>query len=290
MKKTNSDVAGLLVIDKPAGLTSHDIVARTRRELKTRRVGHAGTLDPMATGVLVLGVGRATKLLPFIVGTEKEYLATIRLGASTTTDDAEGEVTEHTGAKSSDLAGLPEAIAKLTGAILQVPAAVSAIKVDGKRAYARVRAGEEVELKARPVTVSVFETLGEPREEAGDFVDLDVRVVCSAGTYIRALARDMGQMLGTGGHLVALRRTRVGCFTLAQASDSLQSMEEVIERLYPEEILVSPDEAMRFAHGVAPRRETLAEAEFYRVNADKTLGLVRRDGNQLKPAFIINPA
>ena len=203
--------SGLVVVDKPAGLTSHDVVARLRRILRTRKVGHAGTLDPMATGVLVCGVGRGTKLLGHLALDTKAYTATIRLGASTTTDDAEGSTIS-----TADAAGVPDAaiaagITALTGDIAQVPSSVSAIKVDGQRAYARVRAGEDVVLPARPVTVSAFTLLA----RRGD--DLDVVVECTSGTYVRALARDLGAALGVGGHLTALRRTRVGPFVLDHA-------------------------------------------------------------------------
>ncbi|MPV87093.1 tRNA pseudouridine(55) synthase TruB [Georgenia ruanii] len=217
---------GLLVVDKPQGWTSHDVVARTRRLAATKKVGHAGTLDPMATGVLVLGVGRATRLLTYLVGADKEYTATVRLGQTTLTDDAEGEVTATPGAGpllwagAVDCAALERALAALRGPISQVPSAVSAIKVDGRRAYARVRQGEEVALAARAVTIHSLEVTAPPRavEVSGAVVvDVDVDVVCSSGTYVRALARDLGTALGTGGHLTALRRTRVGPFTLAQA-------------------------------------------------------------------------
>jgi tRNA pseudouridine55 synthase len=210
--------SGILLVDKPQGWTSHDIVARTRRLAGTRKVGHAGTLDPMATGLLIVGLNSSTRLLTYIVGTDKEYLATIRLGATTTTDDAEGDVVEEAApdavAAVADDA-IRSGIADLTGEIEQVPSSVSAIKVDGKRAYARVRAGEEVVLKARPVTVSEFELLDVRRLPAA--IDLDVRVVCSSGTYIRSLARDLGAALGVGGHLTALRRTRVGSFRVEDA-------------------------------------------------------------------------
>ena len=205
------DPSGLVVVDKPGGLTSHDVVARLRRILRTRKVGHAGTLDPMATGVLVCGVGRGTKLLGHLALDTKAYTATIRLGATTTTDDAEGEVVATADASAVGDSDIAAGIAALTGPILQVPSSVSAIKVDGRRAYARVRAGEEVVLPPRPVTVSAF-TLVERRG-----ADLDVAVECSSGTYVRALARDLGAALGVGGHLTALRRTRVGPFRLDHA-------------------------------------------------------------------------
>ncbi|NUS45910.1 MAG: tRNA pseudouridine(55) synthase TruB [Mycobacteriaceae bacterium] len=196
-------------------MTSHDVVSRCRRLLGTRKIGHAGTLDPMATGVLVLGVERATKMLGLLSLTTKSYDATIRLGRTTTTDDAEGEVLSTASAAHVADEAVAAGVAALTGDIQQVPATVSAIKVDGKRAYARHRAGEEVRLAARPVTVSRFDVLA--RRDEGELVDLDVTVECSSGTYIRALARDLGADLGVGGHLTALRRTRVGPFTLAHA-------------------------------------------------------------------------
>src|SRR5690348_13661264 len=217
---------GLLVVDKPAGWTSHDVVARARRLCGTRRVGHAGTLDPMATGVLVLGVERGTKRLTFLVGCDKSYAATIRLGMATLTDDAEGETTQALGV--DDLpaleAALPAAVAALTGDIQQVPSSVSAIKVKGVRSYTRVRQGDEVDLPARPVTVSRFDVLsvrpGTATVEVGppiDVVDVEVEVDVSSGTYVRALARDLGEALGVGGHLTALRRTAVGPYDLSVA-------------------------------------------------------------------------
>ncbi|AEI12576.1 tRNA pseudouridine(55) synthase TruB [Cellulomonas gilvus] len=210
---------GFVVVDKLQGLTSHDVVARMRRLAGTRKVGHAGTLDPMATGVLVVGIGRATKLLTYVVGADKEYRATIRLGVTTTTEDAEGDVVAVVDAGHVTLQDVAAAARTLTGAVLQVPSAVSAIKVDGRRAYARVRDGEEVVLAARPVTVHEFE-VGPARSSAVDghaVLDVDVRVVVSSGTYVRALARDLGAALGVGGHLTALRRTRVGGYLLSEA-------------------------------------------------------------------------
>lgn len=216
--------SGLLLIDKPEGWTSHDVVAKSRSIAGTRRVGHAGTLDPMATGLLVLGINSATKLLTFIVGESKTYIATIRLGASTITDDRESEYTAvATGemVKRVNLDLIREAMASLTGEIMQVPSSVSAIKVNGERAYALVRGGEEVKLAPRAVTVSRFEMLGDPRlvaEAGNDFIDIDVIVDCSSGTYIRALARDLGEKVGVGGHLTALRRTRVGGYDISMAT------------------------------------------------------------------------
>jgi tRNA pseudouridine55 synthase len=207
--------SGILLVDKPQGVTSHDVVARARRLLSTRKVGHAGTLDPMATGLLLLGVDSATRLLTYLVGLDKEYTATIRLGVATDTDDAEGEVVATRVASGVTDAAITAGIGELTGAIVQVPSTFSAIKVDGRRAYDRARSGEQVQLSARPVTIHAFELLASRRD--GDAVDLDVRVACSSGTYIRALARDLGTGLGVGGHLTALRRTRVGPFAVADA-------------------------------------------------------------------------
>ncbi|MEO3935594.1 tRNA pseudouridine(55) synthase TruB [Dermatophilaceae bacterium Soc4.6] len=219
---------GLLVVDKPAGWTSHDVVAKARWVCGTRKVGHAGTLDPLATGVLVLGIGRATKLLTYLVGCDKAYTATIRLGQATVTDDAEGEVTATASAAGVTEASVRAGIAALTGAIQQVPSSVSAIKVDGKRSYARVRGGEAVALASRPVRVSRFGVLALRADDALDVLDVDVDVEVSSGTYVRALARDLGAALGVGGHLTALRRTRVGRFGLdvAQPLDRLVALAE----------------------------------------------------------------
>jgi tRNA pseudouridine55 synthase len=241
---------GLLVVDKPGGWTSHDVVGRIRRLAQTRKVGHAGTLDPMATGVLVLGIGRATRLLGHLALTDKAYAATIRLGATTVTDDAEGEVVEVRDASAVTDDALAAAMRALTGRLSQVPSSVSAVKVDGVRSYARVRAGEAVELRAREVTVARFELL----ERRGD--DLDVAVECSSGTYVRALARDLGAALGVGGHLTALRRTRVGAFglevaqTLEQAAEGLAvvPLDAAVGAAFPRRELTA-DEAVALSYG-----------------------------------------
>ncbi|MFD4634877.1 tRNA pseudouridine(55) synthase TruB [Streptomyces sp. NPDC058284] len=229
-KSSTTTPDGLVIVDKPSGFTSHDVVAKMRGIAKTRRVGHAGTLDPMATGVLVLGVERATKLLGHLALTEKEYLGTIRLGQNTLTDDAEGEITSSADASKVTRAGIDAGIAELSGDIMQVPSKVSAIKIDGKRSYARARKGEEFEIPARPVTVSAF-TVYDIREAVAEdgtpVLDLVVSVVCSSGTYIRALARDLGAGLGVGGHLTALRRTRVGPYKLDAAKTLDQLQEEL---------------------------------------------------------------
>jgi tRNA pseudouridine55 synthase len=215
--------SGLVVVDKPGAMTSHDVVARVRRLAGTSKVGHAGTLDPMATGVLVLGVERATRLLGHLMLTEKAYDATVRLGVATTTDDAEGEVTAAASTSGLDEATVRAAAAEFVGTIEQVPSAVSAVKVDGKRAYARVRAGEDVVLEPR--TVTVHELVVRDVRPAGETTDVDVSVRCSSGTYIRAIARDLGAALGVGGHLTALRRTSVGPYDLSVAR-TLESLAE----------------------------------------------------------------
>lgn len=207
--------SGLVVVDKAGGMTSHDVVARVRRLAGTRKVGHAGTLDPMATGVLVLGVERATRLLGHLMLTEKAYDATVRLGQRTTTDDAEGELVARASAAGLGPDAVRAAFATQVGDIEQVPTAVSAIKIDGKRAYALAREGVEVELKARPVTI--HELVVHEVRHAGDAVDVDISVRCSSGTYVRAIARDVGELLGVGGHLTALRRTAVGPYGLGVA-------------------------------------------------------------------------
>lgn len=210
--------SGILLVDKPAGMTSHDVVSRTRRALGTRKVGHAGTLDPMATGLLILGIGPSTRLLTWVVGVDKTYETTIRLGAASSTDDAEGELGPVADAPALAAATderIAAGVAALTGDILQRPSSVSAIKVDGKRAYARVREGEEVVLPPRAVTVSRFAVTGIERGDG--FIDVRAVVDCSSGTYIRALARDLGESLDIGGHLTALRRTKVGPFLVTDA-------------------------------------------------------------------------
>jgi tRNA pseudouridine55 synthase len=257
------EASGLVIVDKPGGMTSHDVVARVRRLAGTKKVGHAGTLDPMATGVLVIGVEKATRLLGYLTLTEKEYAATIRLGQSTSTDDAEGEITGGASAADVPAETLAQAIAGLTGDIQQVPPAVSAIKVDGQRAYRLTRAGAAPELKARPVTVYEFTVTGTRRVKGagpggtgGGMLDVDATVRCSSGTYIRALARDLGAALGTGGHLTRLRRTRVGSYRIedARTLEQLAGRFEVLPlaqaaaAAFPSRTLTA-DEAHRLAHG-----------------------------------------
>lgn len=243
---------GLIVVDKPGGLTSHDVVARVRRLARTRRVGHGGTLDPMATGVLVIGVGRATRLLTYVIGAGKSYTATIRLGQATVTDDAEGDVIASTPAEQVTDDAIRAALAALTGEVDQVPSAVSAIKIDGQRAYKRVREGESVDLPARRVTISRLGVRTIRRNEP-DVVDVDVEVICSSGTYVRAIARDAGLALGVGGHLTALRRTAVGGFTLAEAATL-----DDLERRAPEVVTLPLAAA---ADRFFPRRDATADEE-----------------------------
>jgi tRNA pseudouridine55 synthase len=212
--------SGLVIVDKPAGLTSHDVVARVRKLAGTRRVGHAGTLDPMATGVLVVGVEKATRLLGHLMLTQKHYSGTVRLGQSTDSDDADGEIVAQASARDVTDVALRAAAAALTGEIQQVPPGISAIKVAGQRAYRLTRDGAPPELAARPVTVSELEIVAvrRPADGPGDLLDADIEVTCSSGTYIRAIARDLGVALGVGGHLTALRRTRVGPYLISDAA------------------------------------------------------------------------
>ena len=245
-------VSGIALIDKQQGFTSHDVVAKLRKLIGTKKIGHAGTLDPMATGLLLMGVGAGTKLMQFLSGLDKTYLATIRLGASSTTDDAQGELGQTRDASRVPREQLDAEIQKLTGNIEQIPSSVSAIKVAGKRAYDLVRAGEEVVLKSRKVTVSRFEIVGKP-SVVGQYLDIDVEVDCSSGTYIRALARDLGDALEVGGHLTALRRTRIGAFEVSDASDiaeqpTLVANLEVLKTLMPE-VAISQQQEVDLRHG-----------------------------------------
>lgn len=310
-RRPDSPRPGLVVIDKPQGITSHDAVSRVRRAARTRKVGHAGTLDPMATGVLVVGIGKATKLLTWVSGDTKSYEATIRFGASTRTDDAEGETTSAPGCAELDAAALGAALEGLRGNIMQVPSAVSAIKVGGRRAYARVRAGEEVELEARPVRVERLDLIGAPRPAAlpardgggggVPVVDADIAVECSSGTYIRALARDAGAALGCGAHLVRLRRTRVGRFGIGDAltleqfeagacgdperpTVPLIPLDDAARAMFPV-IDLDPREAAALAHGQAPARRNLPDGSgplAATAPDGRVVGLVARSGDRLR--------
>jgi tRNA pseudouridine55 synthase len=292
--------SGLVVVDKPAGWTSHDVVGRVRRLAGTRRVGHAGTLDPMATGVLVVGVERATRLLTYLVGADKDYAATVRLGVTTTTDDAEGEVLTRAGAAGVEEAAVRAGVAALTGELMQRPSAVSAIKVDGRRAYARVRAGEQVELAARPVRVPRFDVLGLRPATAGDtpVLDVDVDLTCSSGTYVRALARDLGAALGCGGHLTALRRTRVGPYglDLARTLDALAEDFAVLpiaaaaRAAFPAREL-SDDEARLLAHGrrLAPTGTGTSPVAAFAPDG-RLVALVADAEAEARPLLVLAPA
>jgi len=289
---------GILLVDKPGGITSHDVVARARRALGTRKIGHAGTLDPMATGLLVLGVEGATRLLTFVVGLDKTYEATIRLGVATDTDDAEGQTVSATDASSLDSAEIAAGIAALTGRISQVPSTYSAIKVDGRRAYDLARAGEDVQLKAREVTVSRVDVLAERRPPTdpgtAGVVDLDVVVDCSSGTYIRSLARDLGAALGVGGHLTALRRTRIGPFDVADAADvdMLADAPLLAPATAATAVLrrfdVTADEARDLRHGkrLLGAAERLPANTTAAIDPDGVLvGIVERRGADVKSAM-----
>ncbi|WP_308503295.1 tRNA pseudouridine(55) synthase TruB [uncultured Actinomyces sp.] len=335
---------GILVVDKPQGLTSHDVVGATRRLAATRKVGHAGTLDPMATGLLLLGIGRATRFLTYLVGADKTYEATVRLGVETTTEDADGEIVAARGCRIADLpeARLHEALTALSGPIQQVPSAVSAIKVDGVRAYQRVRDGQDVELQARPVTIHELRLTAEPRKaiveadgtlsdspnSAVQAVDIDILVSCSSGTYVRALARDLGRALGCGAHLTALRRTAVGPFdideahTLADLSAQVETdasspephgvttlpLEEVARRCF-ERLSLTEDEARALRYGQPLDAEVLERAEApegrrlqasaktaeQRVVAGfapggRLVALLRHQGPRARPVLVLDPA
>ncbi|BFU42938.1 tRNA pseudouridine(55) synthase TruB [Krasilnikovia sp. MM14-A1004] len=291
---------GLIVVDKPGGMTSHDVVARIRRFAKTRRVGHGGTLDPMATGVLVIGVNRATRLLTYVIGSEKRYSATIRLGESTLTDDAEGEVTARATTAAIEDAAIRSGLAAQTGEIDQVPSAVSAIKINGERAYKRVRDGEQVELPARRITVHRLDVLDIRRPVGADVIDVDVDVACSSGTYIRAIARDLGVSLGVGGHLTALRRTAVGGFTLAEAA-TLEQLEqrapdvvglpvaEAARRAFPQRT-ASEEEARVLSHGGPLTAVGIAGPYAVFDPAGAVLAIVSERDGRAKPEIVLSPA
>jgi tRNA pseudouridine55 synthase len=300
--KSNA-TSGLIIVDKPGGMTSHDVVGRIRRIAHTRKVGHAGTLDPMATGVLVIGVEKATRLLTHLVLTDKSYTATIRLGLSTVTDDAEGEPLGGASAAGTTAAQVAAAMTAFVGEIEQVPSAVSAIKVDGQRAYQRVRDGESVALAARRVTVSRFEA-GDFRRPQPDLFDVDVSVDCSSGTYVRALARDLGAALGVGGHLTALRRTRVGPFTLevARSLDDLAELDDPVTLPLPAAVraampvrIVSAAEQVELAHGrtiSAEGRSGVYGALRYDTTIDDAtvIALLRDDAGAARPVLVFTPA
>lgn len=284
---------GVVVVDKPADITSHDVVAQARKALHTRKIGHAGTLDPLATGVLVLGVERGTKLLGHLAGLDKTYAATIRLGQSTVTDDADGEPMSTTAVSASD-GTVGAAVASFIGEIDQVPSAVSAIKVGGQRAYARVRAGEDVQLAARQIRIDRIEVSAIRR--VGDLLDVDVVIDCSSGTYVRAIARDLGSVLGVGGHLTALRRTRVGRFRIEAATNlesldaqAISPIDDVVAQVFGRRD-VDAEQARVVAHG---GRLAVAGIEgTYGVYDEHgaVVALMTETGGAARPVAILRPA
>jgi tRNA pseudouridine55 synthase len=287
---------GIVIVDKPAGMTSHDVVSRCRRIFGTRKVGHAGTLDPMATGVLVIGIERATKILGLLSGTSKSYAATIRLGRTTTTDDAEGEEVQDISATEVTDEAINAGVAVLRGEISQRPSAVSAIKVGGKRAYQLVREGQEVELAARTVRIDRFDVLAIRRD--GEFVDIDVEVDCSSGTYIRALARDLGSDVGVGGHLTALRRTRVGGYgldhgrTLDQLGDHpalSYTLDQACLLGFPRRDITA-EEAVDAGHG-RPLSAAGIEGVYAATDPEgRVLALLEDNGGKTKSVVVVRPA
>ena len=288
--------AGLVVVDKPAGVTSHDVVGRCRRIFGTRKVGHAGTLDPMATGVLVVGIERATKILGLLTATDKSYSATIRLGQTTSTEDAEGEVLQTVSADGVTDAQIGEAVATLRGEIAQVPSAVSAIKVGGKRAYQLAREGQVVELAARTIRIDRFDVLAVRRHEG--LVDVDVEVDCSSGTYIRALARDVGADLGVGGHLTALRRTRVGGFgldqarTLGELSEQPRlsyTLDEACLQSFPRRDLTA-DETEDTRHGRRLKPAGIEGAYAATAPGGQVIALLKDEAERTKSVVVLRPA
>ena len=283
---------GFLVVDKDPAMTSHDVVAMGRRALNTRKVGHAGTLDPMATGVLVLGFGNGTRLLQYVTNGDKSYLATVVLGAATITDDHEGEITLTADVSAITNAAIESELAKMRGTIAQRPSSVSAVKVDGERAHARVRAGEVFELPAREVTISNLEILEIRR--AGDRIEVDIDVTCSAGTFIRAIARDCGAALGVGGHLNKLRRTRVAGFGLdrtvsiaaLKAQDFIPlSMADVARATFAVRA-VSTDEATELSFGRALAANNNDEITAAISATDEVLALLQNKEGKALPIAV----
>jgi tRNA pseudouridine55 synthase len=289
---------GLIVVDKPAGMTSHDVVARIRRLAKTRRVGHGGTLDPMATGVLIIGVNRATRLLTYVIGASKSYAGTIRLGQTTITDDAEGEITGVADVGEVTDEAIRAFLGSQAGEIWQVPSAVSAIKIKGVRSYKRVRDGEAVDIPARQITIHRLDVLDIRR--ADRVIDVDIDVTCSSGTYIRAIARDLGAALGVGGHLTALRRTAVGEMTLDAAATLAEleerapdvislPMAEAARRAFPQRT-VTEEEARTMSHG-GPLPAVGIEGPYAVFGPDGVLlAIVSERGAKAKAEIVLAPA
>jgi tRNA pseudouridine55 synthase len=287
------NIEGIVLVDKPAGPTSHDVVAKMRKLFNTRKVGHAGTLDPMATGMLVIGIGRATRLLGYFTAHDKEYLGTIRLGISTSTDDAQGELVNKTSALHITESDILETVRDFRGPIMQKPSAVSAIKIDGKRAYARVRDGEDVTIPSRNVLIHDLEIMGIERNENLEVIDVKVRVVCSAGTYIRALARDIGLQLEVGGHLTELRRTRSGVFDSMISLEVLQEKPELIDLATTlktgfQHLVVTHEQASKAVNGVRlPASGDLAPGHVGLISPDgQALGLFDNSESVLHPLVV----
>ena len=286
-------IEGIVLVDKPSGPTSHDVVAKMRKIFNTRKVGHAGTLDPMATGMLVIGIGRATRLLGYFTAHEKEYLGTLCLGVTTSTDDAQGEILKITSTKQITKSMILETVRAFRGPIMQQPSAVSAIKIDGKRAYARVRDGEEVEIPPRSVVIHDLEIIDIARNETTDTFELQLRVVCSAGTYIRALARDIGINLGVGGHLTALRRTRSGVFDtmtpMTELAENPQYLDlaATVRKAFPA-LTLSAEDSSKARNGV--RLPTPIDVESGNVGVfDSTgsaIGIFDNSDSELKPLVV----
>ena len=299
--------SGVVIVDKPAGWTSHDVVGKLRRIFRTRKVGHSGTLDPMATGVLVVGIGRGTKFLNHVHADAKSYAATIRLGASTLTDDAEGEVLSTSDAAAITDEQVAEAIAGFRGDIMQRPANVSAVKIDGVRAYERIRLGEQVEIPERPVHVERFDILEIRRVETDDagqtdakqaYVDVDVEVDCSAGTFIRSLARDLGEALGVGGHLTALRRTAAGVFDISAARTIEQleaepqfsfTLDQACLHCFPRRN-ITESEGTDLALGKWLKPIGLRGVHAATTPDERVIALIEESGDRAKSAFVVRPA
>ncbi len=284
---------GIVLVDKPAGPTSHDVVAKMRKLFNTRKVGHAGTLDPMATGMLVIGIGRATRLLGYFTAHDKEYFGTIRLGISTTTDDAQGEIVTKVSASHIAESEIIETVRDFRGPIMQQPSAVSAIKIDGERAYTRVRNGEEISIPPRSVMINDLEIVSIDRLPELDVIDIKVRVLCSAGTYIRALARDIGKQLEVGGHLTELRRTRSGVFDSMTSLEMLQEKPEIMDLATAvktgfQHIVLSEEQASKAVNGVrlsAPA--DLASGHVGLISPDgRAIGLFDNSDSVLHPLVV----
>jgi tRNA pseudouridine55 synthase len=287
---------GFLVVDKAGGMTSHDVVAVGRKALGTRKVGHAGTLDPMATGILVLGFGNGTRLLQYITDGDKSYVATIVLGASTVTDDREGEVLVSTDASKVSDSEIEKLLKEMIGTIAQRPSSVSAVKVGGERAYDRVRAGEKFELEARQVTITQLDILAIRHLDVT--TEVDIEVTCSAGTFVRAIARDLGDELKVGGHLSSLRRTRVAGFTekdavsfedlKAQNFTALALADVARVTFTPRELTLEEVQELSFGRALSENGNTAINAGLSPDN--RLIALLKDDGDKAKPIAVFAAA